>query len=34
MIPLSQLALRMGAGEDIEIRLGAYQYLVSASRES
>jgi hypothetical protein len=33
LIPLARLALRMGAGDDIEIRLGAYQYLVSASRE-
>jgi hypothetical protein len=33
LIPLAQFALRMGAGDDIEIRLGAYQYLVSASRE-
>jgi SAM-dependent methyltransferase len=33
LIPLSRLATRLGAGEDVEVRLGAYQYLVSASRK-
>ncbi len=33
LIPLAQTARRMGAGDDIEVRLGAYQYLVIASRE-
>lgn len=32
LIPLTQTALRLGAGEDIEVRLGAYQYLVTATR--
>lgn len=32
LIPLAQAALRMGAGADVEVRLGAYQYLVTATR--
>ncbi|MEQ9094321.1 MAG: class I SAM-dependent methyltransferase [Miltoncostaeaceae bacterium] len=31
LIPLVQLALRLGSAPDIEVRMGAYQYLVTAS---
>lgn len=32
LIPMAQLAVRLGAGDDIEVRLGAYQYLITATR--
>lgn len=31
LIPLVQVALRLGSAPDIEIRMGAYQYLVTAT---
>jgi len=32
LAPLAEVALRMGAGADIDVRMGAYQYLITAAR--